>query len=292
MRARAGPVREKSQYIIRRMPLRARLAIPLTLMLLVLAASACGGGGVTGGLFGRQYEYEEELFVRLDGSASLTVNASVAALVALRGLDLPLDSDPPIDRARVRALYASPVAEVTHVSRGWRRAGRTFVQVQLDVPDIRRLPEAGPFAWSSYQLDEVEGEHRYHRYRQRVGDAAFVPGTLQNVGWTGRELVAFRLHLPARIRYHNARDIVTDEPRDYERGNILRWEQYLADRLDGVPVEIEVRMDSQSILYTTLWLFGMAFGAAVALLAFLIWLMFRRGARQRAAPSRPTTPPA
>jgi hypothetical protein len=274
------------------MPLRARRAIPLALVALVLAGSACGGGGVTGGLFGRQYEYEEELFVRLDGSASVTVNASVPALVALRGLELPLDPDAPIDRARVRALYESPVAQVTHVSRGWRRAGRPFVQVQLDVPDIRRLPEAGPFAWSSYRLDLVQGEEGplYH-YRQRVGAPAFVPGTLQNVGWTGKELVAFRLHLPSRIRYHNARDVDTNEPRDYERGNILRWEQYLADRLDGVPVEIEVRMDSQSILYTTLWLFGTAFAAAVALLAFLVWLMFRKGASQRGTPRESTTTP-
>jgi hypothetical protein len=267
------------------MPLRVRHAA--LLVVVALAISACGGGDVTGGLFGRQYEYEEELFVRLDGSASLTVNASVASLVALRGLELPLDPEAPIDRARVRAMYESPVAEVTHVSRGWRRAGRRFVQVQLDVPDIRRLQEAGPFAWSTYGLEEVDGE--YH-YRQRVGAAAFTPGTLLNVGWTGKELVAFRLHLPSRIRYHNARDVDTDEPRDYERGNILRWEQYLADRLDGVPVEIDVRMDTQSILYTTLWLFGSAFAAAVALLAFLVWLMFRRGARQAAGPGAPTSP--
>jgi hypothetical protein len=270
------------------MPLRARHAVLLTLISLVLAASACGGG-VAGGLFGRQYEYEEELFVRLDGSASLTVNASLPALAALRGLDVPVDPEQPVDRAHVRALYESPVAEVTHVSRGWRRAGRRFVQVQLDVPDIRRLPEAGPFAWSSYRLDEVEveGEPSYHHYRQRVGAPAFTPGSLQNVGWTGQELVAFRLHLPSRIRYHNARDVDTDQPIDYERGNILRWEQYLADRLDGEPVEIEVRMDSRSILHTTLWLFGTAFGAALGLLAFLVWLMFRRGARQRADAAPP-----
>lgn len=271
------------------MPLRACRLVPLTLVALVLAASACGGGGITGGLFGRQYEYEEELFVRLDGSASVTVNASVAALVALRGLDLPLDPDSPIDRTRVRALYESPVAAVTHVSRGWRRAGRRFVQVQLEVPDIHRLPEAAPFAWSTYRLEERDGEHHY---RQRVGAPAFKPGTLQNVGWTGKELVAVRLHLPSRIRHHNARDVDTNETLDHDRGNILRWEQYLADRLDGAPIDIEVRMDSQSILYTTLWLFGLAFAAAVALLAFLVWLMFRKGARQGSEPPAPTTPTA
>jgi hypothetical protein len=270
------------------MLLRARHAVLFALVSLLLASSACGGG-IAGGLFGRQYEYEEELFVRLDGSASLTVNASLPALAALRGLDVPLDPEQPVDRAHVRSLYESPVAEVTHVSRGWRRAGRRFVQVRLDVPDIRRLPEAGPFAWSTYRLAESDGEHLFV---QRVGAAAFTPGTLQNVGWTGQELVAFRLHLPSRIRYHNARDVDTDQPLDYERGNILRWEQYLADRLDGEPVEIEVRMDSRSILHTTLWLFGTAFGAALGLLAFLVWLMFRRGARQRAAQPPPTTPPA
>ena len=48
-----------------------------------------------------------------------------------------------------------------------------------------------------------------------------------NVGWTGRELVAFRLHLPSKITYHTTRQ---------RRGNILVWEQPLADRLRGVPL--------------------------------------------------------
>jgi hypothetical protein len=104
------------------------------------------------------------------------------------------------------------------------------------------------------RLTEVDEGTRVPAARR--AESAFTPGTLQKVGWTGKELVAFRLHLPSRIRHHNARDINTNETLTTERGNILRWEQYLADRLDGVPVEIEVRMESQSILYTTLWLFG------------------------------------
>jgi hypothetical protein len=50
-------------------------------------------------------------------------------------------------------------------------------------------------------------------------------------------------------------------------------------------------MDSQSILYRTLWLFGGAFAAAVALLGFLIWMTMRRGAKQEAAQSGPTPAP-
>jgi thiosulfate dehydrogenase [quinone] large subunit len=96
-------------------------------------------------------------------------------------------------------------------------------------------------------------------YRQTLGTSALRPGTLRNFGWDGSELVAFRLHLPSHIRYHNARDVSTDQPRSVERGNIVTWEQQLADRLDGQPLTIEVRMDSQSILYRTLWLFAGAF---------------------------------
>lgn len=262
--------------------LRARGAVLVCLIALGALASACGGDA--GGLFGKQYEYEEEIFLSLDGSATITLNASLASLATLRGLDVPTGPDADVDRDRLRALYSSPVADVTHVSRGWTRAGRRFVQVELDVPDIRRLPEAAPFAWSAYRL--VEADEGFE-FRQRVGPSAFKPGTMQKVGWTGKELVAFRVHLPSRIRYHNARDIDTNETLQHERGNILRWEQYLADRLDGVPVEIEVRMDRQSILYTTLWLFAAAFTAAVALLAFLVWFTFRRGTKQEAS-----TPPA
>ena len=49
---------------------------------LALAGAACGGR-----LFGKVYEYEEDIYLSLDGSAELIVNASVPALVALRGLD-------------------------------------------------------------------------------------------------------------------------------------------------------------------------------------------------------------
>ena len=90
-------------------------------------------------------------------------------------------------------------------------------------------------------------------------------------------MVAFRLHLPSHIRYHNARDIDSNEPRSVQRGNILTWEQRLSDRLQGTPMRLEVRMDSESILYRTLYLFGVAFLAAVAVLGLLIWLTMRKG---------------
>ena len=228
---------------------------------------------------GRCTEYEEDVHLSLDGSAEVIINASIPALAALRGIDLPLDPAARLDRDRIRAAYTTPFTEVTRVSRPWRRLGRRFVQVRLRVPDIRRLTEAAPFSWSTYELSEKDG---LVIYRQNIAGSAMRPGTLQNVGWTGGELVAFRLHLPSRIVWHNARDLETNETSDVARGNILSWEQHLTDRLDGRPISIEVRMDRQSILHRTLWLFAGAFAAAVLLIGVLIWLTMRKGARDEA----------
>ena len=72
--------------------------------------------------------------------------------------------------------------------------------------------------------------------------------------------------------YHNA------GPDGLKRGNVLAFEQPLAERLTGAPLELEARMESRSILSRTLLLF-VATGAAVALcFAAVIWWVVRRPA--------------
>ena len=114
------------------------------LLAIALASTACGGTS----LF-RQYEYEEELYVSLDGSATVYVNGSVAALDALRGAGLNTSPAARVNRDAVRAFYTSPATHVTWV-RESRRNGRRFVHVRLDVDDLTQLSAAKPFAWSSY----------------------------------------------------------------------------------------------------------------------------------------------
>ena len=246
-------------------------------LLLVLGMTAAAAVACRGGILGRQYEYEEDLYLSLDGSATLVVNTSLPALVALRGIDLDPNPATRLDLNRIRAAYQSPVTEVTRVSPPWRRAGRRFVQIRMDVPDVRKLTDAGPFSWSRYTL---KVEHGHHVFEQNVGASAFKRGTLQKVGWNGSEIVAFRLHLPSRILWHNSKDLDTNQANETKRGNILAWEQHLTDRLDGVPLDIRVELDSQSILYRTLWLFAGAFAAAIAVLGLIIWLTIRKGARE------------
>jgi hypothetical protein len=213
-----------------------------------------------------QYEYDERVDLSLDGSAIVDVNASIAALVALRGAALDVDPEARFDRQAIRALYETPGSIIRQLS-SFRRHGRRFVHLQLEVSDISRLSSSAPFAWSRYQLQHLESAYRYV---QDVGPPAGV--RIPDVGWRGDELIAFRIHLPSRIRFHNSHESI-------ERGNILVWEQTLSDRLGGAPLRMEARMDTESILFRTLWLFGGTFLAALALLALVIWWVRRKGRR-------------
>jgi hypothetical protein len=230
------------------------------LLIILLCSTALGCAG-NGRLFKPKYEYEEELYLALDGTATLNVNASVASLVALRGADLDTDPRARIDRSRVRALFEGPGARAA-VSLG-RRDGRRFVHVSVNVDRVSDLSKLAPFAWSAYRFDR-RGDS--YEFKQTIGMPA--RGKV-DPRWTGEEIVAFRMHLPSEILFHNA------PSHRVERGNILGWEQPLRDRLGGQPIDIDVRLEPQSILYTTLLLFGSTIVAAAAAFGIVIWWIAR-----------------
>ena len=231
----------------------------------LLGALALTGAGCGSGLFGREYEYEEEIYLKVDGTATVVVNASLPALSALRGAPSFDDGAAGVDREAVRRFYQSAVGEVTRVSRPWERHGRTFIQVRVFTADIRTLSKSVPFAWSTYAF-APRGETV--TFVQTMG-----PATLPNAAgpWQGNELVAVRLHVPAKIQFHNA------PSKQVERGNIVSWEQPLKDRLAGQPLRVEVRMERNSILAWTLTIFGASAAAAAVLFVVVIWWVKRKG---------------
>ncbi len=228
---------------------------------IALVSVACGGTS----LF-RQYEYEEDVYLSLDRSATIYVNSSIAALNALHGTTFDASPLARVNRDGVRALYTSPVSHVVWV-RDSRRSGRRFVHLRIETTDITRLAAAPPFAWSTYEFRQDGNEYVY---RQVVG-APTMTG-VPYAGWNGREIVAFRLHLPSKINYQNTGT-------ETRRGNILIWEQLLRDRLHGVPLTLDARIQTQSILYRTLWLFAATFLAVAVGFVAVIWWVVRRGAR-------------
>jgi hypothetical protein len=209
-----------------------------------------------------QYEYDETVDLSLDGSATVYVNGSIRALVALHGVDLDADPLARFNRAAIRPLYTAPGVTVRQLTTS-RRNGRRFVHITLDVDDVQKLSAVGPLSWSRYRLDRVNGEYVFTQTIQGSAQRR-VPG----VGWTGRELVAFRLHLPSRVLSS------TD---NLKRGNIVVWEQPFAERLAGTPTRFETRMETQSILFHTLLLFSLTFLAAVGTLAVIVGVAMRQG---------------
>ena len=241
------------------------------LAMLALAASACGGG-----MLGRQYEYDQQIYLRADGSASVVINSSIQALMALHGLQLDPAPRARIDREAIRAMVAEPGLEVGRVSRPWRRDGRQFIQIRVEVDDVSKLGSTKFLKDVRYSFTAIPEDKRL--YLQQVGQPARTD--VANTGWNGSELVAFKLHLPSKITDHNVRLLETGEAGGPERGNILTYEQRLSDRLKGQPLEMRVEMESGSILYRTLSLFALSFAAAMVLLALIIWRVVRSGRRK------------
>lgn len=237
-----------------------RLAFALVLIA-VLASIACGN------VIARKYEYEEEVFLGLDGSATVYVNASVPALVALRGVNLPVDSRARLDRQVVKDFYESPVSRVASVTAS-RRENRRYVHLRLTVADIRKLSESKMFAWSQYGYRETEG---VYVYTQKMGGVSS-SDLARQAGWSGRELIAVRLHLPSKVTFHNS------PSKTIERGNIVVWEQPLTERQKGTPLEVEARMETQSILVRTLALFGAMAVLVVITFIAVIWFVRSRKA--------------
>jgi hypothetical protein len=243
--------------------LRRRRTIPIAMALLLSLALSLAACSETG-LF-RQYEYDEDVYLSLDGSAVVYVNGSLSALDALHGATFETGPAARIDRETIRKYYAGSNVHVARVSFS-RRSNRRFVHVRLDVDDVRRLSETVPFAWSTYHFSR---DGNQFAYQQLVGPSSH--NDLPGAGWTGQEIVAFRLHLPSKVSG-------TNSPRGVGRGNILVWEQSLAERLRGEPVTLDATMESESILYRTLWLFGATFVAVALVFAALIWWLLARGA--------------
>lgn len=246
------------------------------LVLVAIVAAACSNP------LGPKYEYEEQMYLKVDGSATVLIDASLAALVALRNLPVDRTSAATIDRDRLRALFEAQGCGDVRVGQPWVRQGRRFVQVTIQAADMTALHACGPLSWSTYVFEKDQGGIHFE---QTVGVPAQAdPGT---VNWDGSELVAFKLHSPSKIFYQNVKRLKDGTNGKAERGNILTWEQRLTDRRAGVPVHMEVRIGADSILFRTLWLFGGAFVAAVIVLITLVSITIRRAKKRPALGAKP-----
>lgn len=235
------------------------------MLTMAVAASGCG-------MLGREYEYEEQVYLDTNGSATVTIDSSLPALVALRGLAIDPAPSARVDREQIRRLLTDGGCQVVRIPEPWRRHGRRFIQIRLAADDVRELSRCMLTSWSAYSALTPQADSTV-RFHQTIGTAA--AGNPGAVNWNGGEIVGFKLHLPSKILDHNAHSLDGTGPGEPERGNILTWEQTLADRRAGTPIAIDVRMDQHSILARTLSLFIGALAAALVTFALVIWAIRR-----------------
>ena len=218
-----------------------------SVLLLLLAASGC-----------TTYEYEEEVFLEVDGSGEIRMSGSTAAIAALHGL-----ADAGAERAK--ALFVGEGVELLSALET-ERERRKFVHVQARFSDWEKLCEIPAFRDRGCRL--AKGEEGLALELSLPSPRAAAPESLDP-----QALLALRYHFPSTIHYHNS-------PGDIERGNILSWKRTLREHFAGRPLDLAVRFDRRTILAATARVMGLALSLVLASIATALWVMVRKGRRQ------------
>jgi hypothetical protein len=209
------------------------------------------------------YEYEHEVWLRVDGSGAINVTGRPALWTAFKSL--PLDaSDPDAMKKAARELFERSGLRVKRVTVTKRR-GHLYLFVSAEFSDVNRISYTPAFPDLRLGLRREGGRLYLDGSWQRPLEA--LPG-----GEKDRDgLMAVRFHLPSKVYGHRrAADGV-------ERGNILCWRQEVAAALDEGRLEFGAEMDDRSILSSTVMLFVGAVVLAVVLLALALWALVRQG---------------
>jgi hypothetical protein len=209
------------------------------------------------------YEYEQEFWLKVDGSGTVYVTGRPDLWAAFKGLAPSPDPEGKATREAARALFERAGLRVNRALLT-HRGGRAYVFVSADFDDVNRLAGSPAFPDLTLSLRHQGKRLRLEGHWQRPAEAAEVRGSHEG-------LMSVRFHLPSKIYEHeNAADGV-------ERGNIVGWRQGLPAALAGGRLEFAALMDERSILFSTVILFASTVVAAFAILALAFTLVARKG---------------
>jgi len=212
------------------------------------------------------YEYEHELWVRVDGSGTVNVTGRPELWTAFKGIAVPADEDGARDAAR--KLFESSGLRVRRVT-VTQRGGRDYLFVSADFDDVNRLTGTAAFPDLRIAL-RPEGD------RLRL-EGTWTPPPARGAPADDGQM-AVRFHLPSKVYEHtNAMDGV-------ERGNIVGWRQDVRQALGGGSLDFRALIDRRSILVSTVGLFAAAIMLALSILGGLILWVRRHGTRSLAGP--------
>jgi hypothetical protein len=217
------------------------------LCLVLVAASGC-----------TTYEYEEEVFLEVDGSGEIRMSGSTEAVQALHGLD-------EAGTEGAKALFEGEGVEVLSALET-ERDRRRFVHVEARFTGWEELCRLPAFRGRRCLLAKEEDGLALELSLPSPRSAA--PESLDP-----QAILALRYHLPSTIRYHNS-------PFHIERGNILSWKRTLREHFAGRPLDVEVHFDRRTVLAATLSVMGLALAMVAVSICTALFVMARKGRRQ------------
>jgi hypothetical protein len=205
------------------------------------------------------YEFEEEFWLRVDGSGSVNVTGTPRLWRAFKGIAEDRDLEP-----QVRRLFEASGLTVRRITQA-RRRGETYLFVSADFPDVNSLPGTAAFPDLVISLAPKNGRlELLGRWRASSPQGGASPPSAPG-------LMAVRFHLPSKVYAHR------NAPGGVERGNIVGWNQEVAAALRGEPLEFGATLDERSILWSTVSLFATAILLAFLILGATVFLVARRG---------------
>lgn len=207
------------------------------------------------------YEYEEEVYLNVDGSGRLRVSGSSVILESL--YDAPGGS-----ASSMRPLFESLNFELDSV-RTTERQGRRFVHVQGRFEDWNDVCGLPAFRERECHLDvDVEGS-------LELSFALPSPESVVPRDVPPDAMLAVRFHFPSPVRFHNS---ITG----IERGNIIGWKRTVSEHFRGETLEVYARFERRSVLATTAVILGTAVGVVLlSVTVALLWIV-RKGRKQLA----------
>jgi hypothetical protein len=215
------------------------------------------------------YEYEHELWLRVDGSGSINVTGQPSLWNAFKGLPVDDATDADALKQQARELFERSGLAVRRITVTKRR-GHRYLFVSADFKDVNRLSYTPAFPDLRIGLRREKGRLVLDGSWQRPLEAQD-PARVPRDG-----LMAVRFHMPSKIYSHRR------AAEGVERGNIVGWRQDVSAALGGGRLELGAEMDERSILFSTVMLFVGAVVLAVLLLALGLWAVVRRGRRDLA----------
>jgi hypothetical protein len=216
------------------------------------------------------YEYEHEIWLRVDGSGTVNVTGRPELWRAFKGVALPPDTDEDGLRAQARAAFERSGLTVKRVT-VTHRGGRPYLFVSAEFRDVNVIGGTPAFPDLTLSMHREGDNLRLKGHWARPPGATAAPRQTDGV-------MAVRFHLPSKVYGHgNAMDGV-------ERGNIVGWRQDVGAALAGRALEdMWALIDSRSILRSTVALFGLAIAVAFGIISAALYWVLRRGQSRAAA---------